>query len=261
MGKSFNIVRVNTPDFHSADYQAMMMDGERFRRLLGDQPDFAWALPSVFRALANPLAPAVFPKKPDARKDFFGAIAYWHSLQWFLIYRLGWAFPGKGMRELYNYLCMPAPEMETNLKFLSELWFEDGYLPNYLSWAFHGPYLKLQRHEGIEDSWPDLSLESDSFIRRTPEGMHLEPGGYHYFIFDEIDPDGYTFLDGGKNTGKLVIDSAWGWYELLRFVGEKYRSYLIEVHVPSFGLMGHYQYSERTGLWYTGSHEVHLMGN
>ena len=74
MGKSFNIVRVNTPDFHSSEYETLMNgveDFRYFRKHLGDQFDFGWALPSAFRALANPLAVAALPKKPDREKDFF----------------------------------------------------------------------------------------------------------------------------------------------------------------------------------------------
>lgn len=35
----------------------------------------------------------------------------------------------------------------------------------------------------------------------------------------------------------------------------------LSVYVKSIGFMGDYRFSKQTGLWYTGSHEVHLMGN
>lgn len=266
MGSLFNIIRVETPDFSSKGLHQLDLGMTEMRQITGDQDDFGWAIPSVFHALANPIAPAAFPKKPDKEKDFWGAIAYWNSLQWFLIYRLGWAHPGKGLAQLYPQLAIRYANPEDNIKLLQQLWYADGYLENYLIWAgdrCHYSYLRRTPETymvpwEVEES--DLPLE---IVKHSPFGLHLEPQGDHFFIYSEgvqlpevsVNPshDGSTMV--------IVIDHAWGWYDSLCRVAERNPADNYEVFVKTIGFMGKYHYSPETRLCYTGSLEIHLMGN
>lgn len=266
MGNSFNFVRVETPDFSSEELKQLNLDMSDAQEILGDQPNFGWAIPSVFRALANPLAPAAFPKKPDKEKDFWGAIAYWNSLQWFLIYRLGWAHPGKGLAQLYPQLAIQYANPEDNIKLLLQLWYEDGYLENFLIWAenkCHYSYLG-RRPEPISNSWEseDLDLPREIF-KHSPFELHLEPQGDHFFIYSEGVqlPEVSVSPSHDANSIVIVIDHAWGWYDALCRVAERNPADNYEVFVKTIGFMGKYHYSPETRLCYTGSHEIHLMGN
>ena len=270
MGKSFNIVRVSTPDFHEIEYESFMNDVAKSRRLLGDQLDFGWAIPSAFRALANPLSPVAFPRKPDQDNDVFGAIAYWHSLQWLLVYRLGWSFPGKGLMEIYpalerlNFEIEEDRELGDTLQLLKELWFADGFLEHYIWWSSGVPDSYLARTPSSE--WSprlfDQREESNSFLKRTPLGLHLEPGSGHYFgsLKFESQPQ-FIFSQSGEGTGFIHFDSAWGWYDVLSEFAESKPDFELSVFVDGFGFMGKYKYSRETRLCYTGDHKVHLMGN
>lgn len=264
MGNRFNVVRVSSPNFSSLTNEELLFKQKLSQQILGDQLDFGWSLPSAFRALANPLTPVVFPKKPDKRKDFFGAIAYWHSLQWLLIYRLGWAHPGKGIAELLPQLMNPHIELDDTLELVREVWFEDGCLEHYLSWAQSQYESFLLRRPYVHeiDFYQDPLDIPEEFERHSPHGLHLEFGAYHYFIDFVADFEKPKFsVDGHNETAIVVIDSAWGWYDVLCEVAETQQWLNYDVHVESFGFMGRYHFSRETGLCYTGSHEVHLLGN
>lgn len=274
MGKSFNVFRVATPSFESAENQELLENVALSKKLLGDQLDFGWALPSAFRALANPLAPVSLPRKPDSRKDISGAIAYWHSLQWLLIYRLGWANPGKGMSELYFYLSMPHAEldvlkqigqMDDTLILIRDVWFEDGYLENYITWSrgVNQSYLSKSTDELTSSIYSISDEESSVFLSRSPAGLHLEPQGWHYFLRNEHETVAtYSVVTNEqRNKATVIIDNAWGWYDALCDVGVTMQLDELSVYVKSIGFMGDYRFSEQTGLWFTGSHYVHLMGN
>jgi hypothetical protein len=273
MGKQFNVVRVDTFTSDSVEAEQYEKNVDLSRQLLGDQYNFGWALSSAFRVLANPSAPVPLPRKPDKDKDFEGAIAYWHALQWLLVYRLGWARPGKGMSELYYYLCMPnhendslkvIGEMDDTLQLISEVWLKDGYLENYISWAqnVQESYISRGRDSLQSIEYFNQDEQTEAFARRTPAGLHLEPQGWHYFLKGQHEPRAEFQVqkqDGSSAT--LLIDSAWGWYEALCDAGETMKDLEISVFVKSMGFMGKYRYSEMTRLWFTGSHDVHLMGN
>lgn len=273
MGKSFNVVRVDTFQPDSVEAEQYWKNVELSRQLLGDQYNFGWALSSPFRALANPLTPVPLPRKPDKHKDFEGAIAYWHSLQWLLVYRLGWSHPGKGMAELYYYLCMlnqendslkVMGEMDDTLQLISQVWLKDGYLENYISWAQNVPesYISRKRHSA-ESNWVfSQDDQTEAFAKRTPAELHLEPQGWHYFLKGQHEPAAeFQVQKQDHSSATLLIDSAWGWYEALCDAGENLKALEVSVFVKSMGFMGKYKYSEMTQLWFTGSHDVHVIGN
>ena len=264
MGKSFNIVRVATPKVDSLFAENILEIQESAKEMLGDQLNFGWALPAAFNALANPLAISALPRTPDKSKDFFGAIAYWHSLQWLLIYRLGWAHPGKGLSELLSHISNPDIPLEDTLELVREVWFEDGYLEHYLEWArSHNQSYLLRRPEEWDMGIVEEDLEMpDEFERHTPHGLHLEFQGYHYFTEDfNNDSEPLVIWNSQQPSATVVIDSAWGWYDVLCRVAQENVHIEYEVFVKSFGFMGKYRFSTQTGLCYTGSHDIHLLGN
>lgn len=65
----------------------------------------------------------------------------------------------------------------------------------------------------------------------------------------------------------FTTDSALGWYRFLVEVAEAKinfkheRDWRIDVFVRPFGFLGTYRHSWETGLWFSGKHRYHTVGN
>lgn len=271
MGKRFVITRVASPPPENIDKSTTFEYVNEYREFTGDQYEWGWALPAPFRALANPVAPTAFPRKPDESKDFAGALSYWLSLQHLLVYRLGWCHPGVGMAELIEReLLRDNPEADDTVLLVKELWFEDGYLRNYLDWALTKPesfhFRRRTFVHAISEPLPD-EMPASAW-KHSPFGLHLESSGGHYFQpgGDPASPGEILAYDQLNRSATILIEHARGWYETLCRLGEQLppvndRSIKVNVYVKPIGFMGTYRQSRVTGLWFTGSHSIHMMGN
>jgi hypothetical protein len=69
-----------------------------------------------------------------------------------------------------------------------------------------------------------------------------------------------------QRRGSLILDSMVGWYRALIEAGDQLpavggRSWRVDVVVRPAGWLGTFRRSRTTGLWFSGRHRFHLVGN
>lgn len=113
------------------------------------------------------------------------------------------------------------------------------------------------------------SIEQAEWYRQHASGgSDSFHAGWHaaMALADGQQPVGQWFLseDGETPRAVLVVDHWAGWYRTLAIEGldlpQRSRSWRVEVFVRSFGSLGTYRRSRRTGMWFTGQHRWHELG-
>src|SRR6266516_2983052 len=94
-------------------------DNKALRDALGDQVEWAYAVPWLFRALASPTTGERMLAAPKPGDSIANATAYWTPLVHMLLYSLSWARPDRGLRWWYD---MGKPTNDARLRLLSEVW-------------------------------------------------------------------------------------------------------------------------------------------
>lgn len=255
----------------------------------GEDYDWDWGLPMVFRALAAPRAGEAFPAVPVSTGPSADLLGYWSALVHLLTYRLGWTRHDRGLRWWYDH---GKPRDGGALSLLADVWDADGTLDDYLEWA-HGP--GLDAGSPIKsDSWatdePDVLPTSwearRDEIRRNqrrrtgatnapPYGLHLEAAGLHTsdptreFVNNEGPQIGGASLrvtNFNRHDATLEANSRVGWYSALRSLGAHLppigqQSWHVKVYVDPIGFLGEYRQPRQTGIWFAGQHRFHSPGN
>jgi hypothetical protein len=234
----------------------------------------------MFKILATPEAPAVFPRAPKAGEPLWVSFNYWYPLVHMSRYSLGWARVDKG---LWWWHEQGKPRDDPRLRILADIYDADGYLDGFCAWLWKGQggvpstYEFEQfgwRHTGDEipadPQWIEtqLRLLRQSGLPGTSEGS-----------WDPLHLSGHTHLPlGGRQGGffhlhsdlddrraVVVFDNMLGWYRGLSDVESylpklKGQSWYIEVFVKPVGWLGTYRRSRTTGLWFSGRHRFHVPG-
>jgi hypothetical protein len=222
-----------------------------------------------------------FPERPS---ELFDAVAYWESACYFMTCILAWSNPAKGLLCWYenNISC----RNDSYLKLLKDIWDYDGHFDLLAAWfwskngfllwkTFITPMLR-NADSGLFSPVhlsPDLRWwqEFNNRHRKPPKYPNPYFGGYnplHLVHYGELweDPDSNVTLikSAGKNKRAiLIMDTPKGWYTALhRYARELGQlGWLLDVVVEKIGWLGSFKRSPITGLWYQGSHSVHLAGN
>lgn len=257
-----------------------MEDRFRFSRdtaAFGEGDPWEWAVPAAFRALADPHG-GPLPKRPDKHTDHAQALGYWTALHRLLVYRLGWARPGRGLRAWYD---AGQPTDDPTLALVSRVWLADGLLDDYLAWLSGQPLVFLRstwsagspmfEHDPDErlspawQRWLDAHQESSvSHISKEGDSLHLSG---HPGEEAERDPKAtLTITDARDRRAVFVTRSKGAWYfDALKRMQElpdlTPNSWHVDVVTTPVGFMGTYRLSRQTGLIFTGKHSVHTLGN
>src|SRR6516162_4054441 len=78
-------------------------DPERVYDALGEQAEWGFADPWMYRALASPLTYEPMLRAPRRGDDVIhGPVAYWSSLLHLIVYGFGWVRPDRGLRWWYQ---------------------------------------------------------------------------------------------------------------------------------------------------------------
>lgn len=264
----------------------------------GAEAETGYNIPNVFRALAHPAGPNDFVRAPrqfdDERKyedgvEFRTARTYWTSLGILLVYSFGWGFPGLGLK---RWVDEGMPNEDPRLALIKQVWVGDGQFDAFCTWLwqehpYHADFRQylLQGKEVSHENIPKFGdLASADWLRRVADRfpypfpnpftgggdpLHLS---YHMYAHAEEDrsyPDRQYRLvvaPDGK-TADLFVTSMRGWHAVLSRVGdtlvhpEKGRSVRVSVHCPHVGTLGEFRRSRETGIWFSGPHSLHMLGN
>lgn len=242
----------------------------------GGQHPWTWAVGLPYRALASPHGGNVMPAAPTRGTDVFDAVGYFAALQSFLTYSFGWTRHDKG---LIWWCDAGMPTEDPRFALIREVWVEDGLLDSYIDWCTTHPVMNaLEEYADHPDHRPpDLSLE---WRRRlpgevagldstSPYGMHLEYGDHIRGPSEASGRTGARLLgaDQDARTATLIAETVTGWYAAMVEHGERLppltngHSWRIDVFVKPIGFVGTYRRSRLTGLWFSGRHAFHVVGN
>lgn len=244
----------------------------------GEQAEWGFSLPWMYQALAEPTSGRPMLQAPRRGDDFWpGALAYWSSLLHLLVYGFGWSRPDRGLRWWYD---AGKPTDDIKLVSLSEVWDADGQLDWFAAWLWTtGNRSYLDRPVGssnesnvvVDPEWLDRVERSvEESGTPAPYGGGYDP--LHLTVHIDgpkqrsLSAVGSFTSDGAGDTAVLTLDSMSGWYrELLevdsRLTGTARKPKGIEVVVRALGTLGVFHRSQATGLWFSGRHSLHLVGN
>lgn len=248
--------------------------------VFGEQLEWSFATPWVYRALASPMTHEPILKAPTATEPG-SPFAYWSALLNMLIYSFGWARPDRGMRWWYD---AGKPVDDARLQLMSQVWDADGQLDWFAGW--------LWTTEAIFQSelLADLTGYCDDGAREPIDERWLEtargaaasagfPAPIGHGGWDELHLSAHSsgplrdtagderLLRSAKTerTATLVSHSMTGWYRALAAHGAELpdigdRSWRVDVVVRPVGHLGTFRRSRASGLWFSGPHRLHVRG-
>lgn len=249
---------------------------------LGEQAEWGFATPWVYRALASPLTrePILTAPAPGVQ-EVDGPVAYWSALLHLLVYGLGWVRPDRGMRWYDN----GKPTADRMLRFAADVWDADGQLDWFVAWLWSVPWLlepeRVKDATGYaldaqtplphDDRWLQArrSAADDSGVSAPVSHSGGDPHHLSGHIDGPLQPvAGKALLVRTGTTGRravLLLDSMIGWYRALATESRSLprlsdHSWRIDVVVKPVGWLGTYRKSDESGLWFTGRHSVHIQG-
>ncbi|HEY3924653.1 MAG TPA: hypothetical protein VGL75_08825 [Acidothermaceae bacterium] len=272
---SFRIERVRSDHWVSLKGHPSSYDAT------GEQWEWGFAIPWIFRALASPLTHERIPAPPRAGDSNESAVSYWESLLYLLIYSFGWARPDLGLRWWYD---SGKPVDDPRLQLLSQIWDADGQLDWFAGWLWTTPWIShdadmatftgyVDRGEkvNVDRGWLDATrARAEAFGGPVPfrtggtDPLHLS-----MHSSGPLRPTrgnaALVHADGSQRRAVLVCESMIGWYRELVVQGNLLpatvdHSWHVDVVVRPVGWLGTYRRSRVTGLWFAGHHRHHLPG-
>jgi hypothetical protein len=275
--RAFAIERVPVPAWIGC---MPMLDHSAYEDATGEQLEWSFATPWVFRALASPLTHEPLVAAPQAG-EATPPLAYWSALLSLLIYSFGWGRPDRGLRWWYD---AGKPTEDPRLQLLSQVWDSDGQLDWFAAWLWTTPHIfeseVLAEITGYHNDGSRVPIDSAWLDRTRVEAAASDvaapfgTGGYdelHLSVHSSgplRDPPGQPRLlhsSSADRRATLTLDSMVGWYRALVVHGASLpelgqRSWHVDVVVRPVGHLGTYRRSRTTGLWFSGHHRNHIHG-
>lgn len=270
----FKIDRIEVPEWVEASNHWDAHDW------LGEQAEFAFAVPWTFQILSAPRARHIFVRAPRVEESSWPlALGYWHSCLNLLIYGFGWSRPDRGLHWWYEN---GFPTDDPKLALLRQVWLVDGQLDWLAAWLWTTNQMS---YAGALGHWPadDWVPVKPSWVRRAvssaessgipnPLGGGTDPLHLSAHCRGPLEDSPYgvpSLVVGGSGHAatRLILNSMRGWFRALMLAGEeiarrsKDSAPPVDVIVTTVGHLGRYQYCRETGLWYSGSLLHHQVGN
>lgn len=261
----------------------------------GGQDGWVWAVPLPYQALAAPWSTAPMPASPrdvgEHEGRFEHQLGYYSCLLSFLTYSFGWTRPDKGLLWWYSN---GMPTDDDRLALITDTWHADGTLIGFLAWLASrpsldaapdtlGPFAKHLDESPLQlDGTWELQLREALALEPWSGGgdpLHLGSGWHISAPSRGRTPrqasseaaskrsSRIVGVDAASRTATFVSDTIEGWYAGLVVAGERLpsradgRSWRVDVFVKSIGFLGTYRMSRVTGLWFSGQHRYHSVGN
>lgn len=252
----------------------------------GGDSQWCFGVPWVFRALASPQSMERLPASPfdsDVPRSvdrLSQACGYWNCLLYLLTYSFGWSRPDRGFKWWMDH---GQPVEDPRFQLISEIWGRDGHLDWFAAFLYSQDY----RHSSlapmalgftaepvaVDSRWIDeQKRQQQDEARGGPEGKHLTvgPGKRDHSSGPIMEPRVRGQLLRSKSASRRAVfttTSAWGWYGSLDEAGRKALKkhpgldWKVDVVVLPMGWLGTFRRSWTTGLWFSGKHRYHIVGN
>lgn len=242
---------------------------------LGGQYAWNWAVPLPYRALSLPSL-AIMPARPTTLEDRLG---YYACLQSFLLYSFGWTRPDKG---LLWWLDNGSPTGDRRFELIQSVWGDDETLLGFLAWLASG---NPRDHGAPLERWV-VDTDTQPLVIASPwadrlrdalttehwsggrDPHHLGRGDHVGAPSSDLDPNRQRLLafDRSSRTATYTSDTIRGWYSGLAATVDALpdldvHTWHVDVYVKPIGHLGVYRRSRATGLWFSGKHSIHTVGN
>lgn len=249
-------------------------------RSLGEQPEWGFAIPMMWRVLSSPSTGEPFVAAPAAASHKLEALGYWTALLNLLMYSFGWRRPDVGLRWVRRE---GRTHEDLRIRMIQAVWEQDGQLDWFAAhldrwgglqdWdgrleAVMGP---LRRDPVHEEQFADvMQAAEDSGIPNPLSGgsdpLHLSAHLDGPVREEHAGPWRLLRSDAGERTAILQVEALTGWYRNLARAGGGLpdlgdRSWHVHVHSTTAGYLGMFRRSRATGLWFSGPHHLHTVGN
>lgn len=266
--ETLNVLRVDQPSWVSDRSRDRKLD----RNLLGEQAEWSYALPWMYRLIASDHPGAVMPRCPRVDDSVFdGPCGYWAALWELLTYNLGWNQPELGLE---RWLADGRPVTDRKLLLLRDIWWADGQLDWFRAWLYQlnsDWQSRSERHdarnelEGPSEQWfakIRTEIQASGF-RTSPFGGGTDPLHLRSHGRGPLDGEPFPITHAESHEVEeaetnLVLPGLGGWYFAL---GRCNRSCKVRVLVPWIGQIGVFSCSPLTGIWHSTSEDIHLSGN
>ncbi|WP_208545114.1 hypothetical protein [Rathayibacter sp. VKM Ac-2760] len=270
---------------HLIERTAFPRNAETARPLesdFGGQFEWFWGAPDVMRAAASSGALRRLPASPRYGDPHAQSLGYWSALQTLLLHRLGWTRPDLGLTWWYE---AGKPSDDATLRTIREVWDADGNLDIILAWLLRRRAVfpvgrpgqactpSADSERPLPDRWDRWLRDYQASPRASSyewinllEGDSLHLSGH---IGDDGTVDSSAYLvpiDPARRKAVFVTSAADAWYADLKRRGDRLtvtgnRSWNVDVFIKPIGFVGTYRRSMQTGLWFTGRHRYHIVGN
>jgi hypothetical protein len=253
---------------------------DNVRDAFGEQMEWGFAIPSIYRVLASPSSGQTLPRTPERGDPQWFSCGHWTALLHMLIYSLGWVRPDLGLLWWFEN---GKPTDDPRLRLLGEVFDSDGQLDWFAAWLWSVHFEQrvdwnLNELTGWIDSGREPNVDRDWIEDQRGAAAASEihtPIGSGY---DELHLTVHCRgpLESGWSSPSLlhtpdqgvaavVVDSMVGWYRSLCDAGAELpplrdRSWHVDVFVKPTGWLGTFRRSWTTGLWFSGQHRFHEPG-
>lgn len=250
------------------------------REAFGGEFWWGWGVAGCFQALASPRSGAPVPSLPQKGDPHPQSLGYWGALHFLLLYRLGWSAPHRGLQRWYE---LGKPIDDPTLCFIAYVWGRDSALDIYFEWLLRRrPIFNLTTTQPWADVDPAALPEEWNLwlrnFRGSSESSRFEwfnnAGGgdplhltAHFEQVKTSQDESVLLVDPRqRDRAHLITSSVTSFYRELHSYSAALpmvglHSWKVDVHAPSVGVLGTFRQSAETGLWFTGRHQVHAMGN
>ncbi len=247
--------------------------------LIGDSGPWVWALPTLVQALNDPRGPWSAPTAPwESATRLGGApidpIAYWAPLTTLVWGVLGWVRPDVGIQ---RWIAEGRPTDTPQLMVLDRWWGEDALA--LTAWTQRSSYAQgysgtIHQQTGRGPVSPPVRTRAEwGTMPDDGDALHLGHLLEHLLGLGAIEVGNpqsgrlvHDLPTGIDRDAHLVLDTYCGWYGTLARLGTDLpsrpdgMSWRVHVTVKPLGFLGTYRRSRRTGRWFAGRHQHHMLG-
>jgi hypothetical protein len=252
------IERISVPEWIREPHTRFHLND---RRSYGEQHEWGWAIPLMYRAVADP-ANAVYPERPQPG-DVIAALGYWTPLLHLLRYSLGWTRPDRG---LCWWSGAGRPVDDDRLRLVANIWAADGQLDSFSSWLSGTRSTDPQEQKPLpaprHEAHRGCAVSTVQPLLGDPvDGASLQLQGHLNSPAFMVPSQTPGRPQGDQSCATLVLDSLVGWHTALaQTFANSPKDVQVDVFVRPVGWLGTYRRSPATGGWYSGHHGVHVRG-
>lgn len=223
---------------------------------------------SVARALAAHSDHEAIPAAPNRYEhEPLQGIAYWSALYYVLKYTFGWREIALGM-ERWGELKSTVTASDPRVRLVEEVWLTDPFVETFKAQMWLSS--RLPSGQQPQRTWFREMERLAENVSGLPYGGGSDP--LHFATADSTvagentNQNARLVFSTSDRRATLIVSEFDGWlFELRRcerqLDNDGHRSWHVDVVAQDAGWLGTFRKSWVTGLWFSGKHSSHMIGN